>query len=88
MLKREPTRLDLKKNLTGYYLAIAIIFLGYVLLAIGGADSFPSRTLGPIVIGIGFLVAVPAALLTGGKTDDGETAGKSATAPPRRKKDS
>ncbi|MFC1485439.1 hypothetical protein ACFL55_00220 [Candidatus Latescibacterota bacterium] len=63
MQHRDIQKINFTKNLYGYYLAIGIIILGYVFLAIGGADSFTSRTLGPIIMVIGYLIAVPTALL-------------------------
>ena len=63
MQRRDPQKIDFTKNLYGYYLAIGVILLGYLFLAIGGADSFTSRTLGPVIMVIGYLFAVPAALL-------------------------
>jgi hypothetical protein len=79
MLKRETPRVDFKHNLIGYYLSIVVIFIGYVLLALGGADSFTSRTLGPVVIVIGFIFAVPAAHLfkSSGKPDASDVPGTS-----------
>ena len=70
MQKREPQHITLKMNLLGYYIAVGVILFGYILLAIGGADSFTSRTLGPVVIVIGFLLAVPIALLYRGAKPD------------------
>jgi flagellar motor component MotA len=90
MQKREPQHIDLKKNLIGYYLAIAIILLGYILLAIGGANSFTSRTLGPIVIVVGFLFAVPIALLYRGmdKSQKTDSSVKSSRTPSSTEKSS
>ncbi len=53
------------KNLVLYYVAIGVILAGYALLSIGGADSLTSLTLGPIVLVVGYLVAMPIALLRG-----------------------
>ena len=65
-MKRKSTkRNDLSRNLKLYYMAIGVIILGYFFLSIGDADSFTSITLGPIVIVLGYIVAVPFALLSG-----------------------
>mgnify|MGYP006311302997 CR=1 FL=1 len=57
-----------------YYAAVGIVLLGYISLSIGGANSFTSLTLGPVILVAGYLVAIPVALLTGvGKRGDGET---------------
>ena len=56
---------DFSRNLKLYYAAIGIIVLGYLFLSIGDADSFTSITLGPVILVIGYLVAVPIALLSG-----------------------
>jgi hypothetical protein len=58
-------KIDFSLNLKFYYAAIGVIILGYIFLAIGGANSFTSLTLGPIVLVIGYLVAMPAALMIG-----------------------
>ena len=74
MQRRKPVHIAMSKNLLGYYAAIGIIILGYIVLAIGDADSLTSRTLGPIIIVIGYLIAVPAALLFGASEENkGET---------------
>ncbi len=53
------------KNLRLYYASICVIVLGYIFLAIGDADSFTSKTLGPIILVLGYIIAVPIALLSG-----------------------
>ncbi|MFC1693590.1 hypothetical protein ACFL1R_08810 [Candidatus Latescibacterota bacterium] len=65
MHKKNTTKIDLTKNLKLYYAAVAVILLGYVLLAISDANSVTSLTLGPIVLVLGYLVVMPIALLTG-----------------------
>ena len=65
MTKNQHPAINLKWNLILYYVSVGIILLGYVFLSIGGADSFTSITLGPVVMVFGYLVAVPYALLTG-----------------------
>ena len=81
--KKQVTRIDLKKNIVLYYLAIGIILLGYVLLSMGDANSLTSLTLGPIVIVLGYLVAVPIALLAGAsRPKSGES--KAPSDPPKK----
>ena len=65
-------KIDLSKNVKYYYAAVGIIILGYIILSIGDANSFTSLTLGPIVLVIGYLVAIPVALLTGVRKPDGD----------------
>jgi len=62
----------LSKNVTYYYIAVAVVILGYIILSIGGANSFTSLTLGPIVLVVGYLVAIPIALLAGVGKDESE----------------
>ncbi len=72
MQRRLPKKTDLSKNIIYYYAALGVVVLGYVFLMIGSANSFTSLTLGPIVLVLGYLVAIPVALLTGvgQKTDN------------------
>jgi hypothetical protein len=73
-MKKTALKDDLSGNLKMYYAAIGIIILGYIFLSIGTADSFTSITLGPIIIVLGYLVAVPFALLSGVlKKEDSKT---------------
>ena len=65
MKRKSPKRNDLSRNLKLYYMAIGVIILGYFFLSLGSADSFTSITLGPIIIVVGYIVAVPLALLSG-----------------------
>jgi hypothetical protein len=58
-------KIDFTRNLIFYYAAIGVIILGYIFLAIGGANSFTSLTLGPIILVAGYVIAMPLALLTG-----------------------
>ncbi|MCD6308395.1 MAG: hypothetical protein J7M24_05295 [Candidatus Latescibacteria bacterium] len=62
----------LSKNVKYYYIAVAVVVLGYIILSIGGANSFTSLTLGPIILVAGYLVAIPIALLAGVGKDEGE----------------
>ena len=65
MVRKTSEKKDFRLNLILYYAAIGVILLGYIFLSIGGANSFTSLTLGPIVLVIGYLVAIPIALLAG-----------------------
>ena len=53
------------RNLILYYVGIGVIVLGYIFLSIGGANSFTSLTFGPIVLVVGYTIAMPVALLVG-----------------------
>ena len=82
MLRKASKKEDFKKNIMLYYGAVGVIILGYIFLAIGGANSITSLTIGPIVLVIGYLIAMPVALLTGlGKKED-DTGSESSTTPP------
>ena len=65
MQRKMPKKIALSRNLKLYYGAIGVIILGYFFLLIGDADSFTSITLGPIILVVGYLAAVPFALLSG-----------------------
>ena len=67
MQRKVPQKTDFSKNLKLYYAAVGVIVLGYIILSIGKANSFTSLTLGPVVLVIGYLIAIPIALLTGVK---------------------
>lgn len=70
MQKKTVQKVDFSRNLILYYIAIGTVILGYIILSIGGAGSFTSLTLGPVVLVIGYLIAVPIALLSGVKKND------------------
>lgn len=53
------------RNLVLYYAGIGVIVLGYIFLSIGGANSITSLTLGPVILVVGYLLAMPIALLAG-----------------------
>ena len=65
MQRKGVKKADLSKNVMMYYGAVAVVILGYIFLSIGEANSFTSLTLGPVVLVIGYLVAIPIALLSG-----------------------
>ena len=56
---------DFGRNMVLYYVAVGVVALGYFILSIGGANSFTSLTLGPLLLVLGYLVAIPVALLSG-----------------------
>ena len=84
MARKSTPSIGFTRNLLLYYAAIGVIILGYVFLSIGGANSFTSLTLGPVVLVAGYLVAMPVALLVGVRSGpkDEET---SEPAPPKAK---
>ena len=84
MKKESIQRNDLSRNLKLYYMAIGVIILGYIFLSIGDADSFTSITLGPIVIVIGYIVAVPFALLSGVHKKENNTVSEEIKNPQRK----
>ncbi len=73
MQRKIQKRADFSKNVVLYYAAVGIIILGYIILSIGDANSFTSLTLGPIVLVIGYLVAITVALLTGVRKSNNDT---------------
>ena len=53
-------------NKTNYLIFLAGILLivgGYIVMAIGEVDSFQSITLAPIMLFLGYVVAIPIALI-------------------------
>ncbi|UCD38906.1 MAG: DUF3098 domain-containing protein [Fidelibacterota bacterium] len=42
---------------------IVIIILAYIIMAMGGNDSFGTLTLAPVMLVIGYLVVIPLAIL-------------------------
>ncbi len=74
MQKSGPS-VDFSRNVLYYYIAVGVIILGYIVLSMGNADSFTSLTLGPILLVIGYLAAIPIALLGGvrKRPDEAET---------------
>ncbi|MCE5251054.1 DUF3098 domain-containing protein [bacterium] len=85
MKKKASASMDFRKNLMLYYCAVGVIILGYVFLSIGGANSFTSLTLGPVILVIGYLVAMPVALLCGiGKKESGGDAASAVQEPEKK----
>ncbi len=52
-----------KSNYLLFALGILIIIIGYFIMASGDTNSFKALTLAPIILLIGYLVLVPAAIL-------------------------
>ena len=75
MQRKDIKKIELSRNIKLYYLAVAVIILGYIILSIGDANSFTSITLGPVILVFGYIVAVPIALLSGvrNKEDNNDT---------------
>lgn len=65
MARKTQEKAGFRTNLILYYAAIGVILLGYVFLSIGDANSLTSLTLGPVVLVVGYLIAIPIALLAG-----------------------
>lgn len=88
MARKTSPSFDFSRNLALYYVAIGVIILGYVFLSIGGANSFTSLTLGPIILVAGYLIAMPVALLVGARSEvkEEETPEQSAPKPKAAKK--
>ncbi len=52
-----------RRNKRWFAIAAGIILVGYVLLSIGPHDSIWSLTLAPILLGTGYFVLIPTAIL-------------------------
>lgn len=52
-----------KKNLYLFLIGVGIILIGFIFLSIGPATSVWSLTIAPIVLTIGYLIAIPVALI-------------------------
>ncbi len=52
-----------KKNFIVLIIGIAIIFIGFYLMAIGGVDSFIAITLAPILLFIAYVIIIPYGIL-------------------------
>jgi len=50
-------------NYVLFFAGIAIIIVGYFLMSFGEVNSFQSLTLAPILLFIGYIVLIPAALI-------------------------
>ncbi len=65
MQRKILNKLSLSNNLKLYYGAVGVIILGYIFLSIGDANSLTSLTIGPIILVLGYIIAMPIALLAG-----------------------
>jgi len=70
MQKKQIKKENFSSNIKLYYIAVSVIVLGYILLSIGSANSFTSLTLGPLVLLLGYIFAIPFALLKGSKSEN------------------
>ncbi len=52
-----------RRNYVIFGLGIAVIFLAYVIMALGETNSFQSLTLAPVMLVIGYLVIIPLAII-------------------------
>jgi len=69
MQRKQIKKENFSSNIRFYYVSVSVIVLGYVFLSIGSANSFTSLTLGPLVLILGYIFAIPFALLSGSKGD-------------------
>jgi len=82
MPRKNEEKVNFSINLNLYYGAVAVIILGYIFLSLGNANSITSLTLGPIILVIGYLIAMPIALLSGiGKKENGKDLSESKKEP-------
>jgi len=56
-----------KKNYTLFVIGVLLIITGYFVMANGTVNSFQSLTLAPILLFIGYIIFIPAALIYRGK---------------------
>lgn len=73
MAKRKEKRSELifRKNEVAFskwnffflLIGIALIFIGFYLMAIGGVDSFSAVTLAPILLFVAYVIIIPVAIL-------------------------
>ena len=52
-----------KINYIIFLVGITLIIAGYILMATGSVNSFQSLTLAPILLFLGYIVAIPTALI-------------------------
>lgn len=52
-----------KNNYFLFFLGVIMIILGYIIMALGETYSFQSLSLAPVILTIGYLVLIPAALI-------------------------
>ncbi len=66
------------RNRFWFGVAVGVIAVGYIFLSIGPWDSFWSLSLAPVLLGLGYFVLIPYAIMTRGerpRTEERKTAG-------------
>ena len=68
--KKQPENIQLidswtfeKTNYTLFVIGVLLIIIGYFVMAIGTVNSFQSLTLAPILLFLGYIIFIPAALI-------------------------
>ena len=59
-------------NYVLFGIGLALIIVGYLIMATGEVNSFQSLTLAPIMLFIGYIIVIPAALIYRGKSPEVE----------------
>jgi uncharacterized membrane protein YphA (DoxX/SURF4 family) len=59
-------------NYVLFGIGVALIIVGYLIMATGEVNSFRSLTLAPIMLFIGYIIVIPAALIYRGKSPEVE----------------
>ncbi|MGY8763190.1 MAG: DUF3098 domain-containing protein [Fidelibacterota bacterium] len=59
-------------NYVLFGIGVALIIVGYLIMATGEVNSFQSLTLAPIMLFIGYIIVIPAALIYRGKSPEVE----------------
>jgi len=62
-IRKDKISLLPARSLKIFALGIVVLFIGYIFMMQGPADSFWSRTLAPLVLIIGYCVIIPIAIL-------------------------
>ena len=68
--KKQPENIQLidswtfeKTNYTLFVIGVLLIIIGYFVMANGTVNSFQSLTLAPILLFLGYIIFIPAALI-------------------------
>ena len=59
-------------NYVLFGIGLALIIVGYFVMAAGEVNSFQSLTLAPIMLFVGYIILIPAALIYRGKSPEVE----------------
>jgi uncharacterized membrane protein YphA (DoxX/SURF4 family) len=59
-------------NYVLFGIGVALIIVGYLIMATGEVNSFQSLTLAPIMLFIGYIIVIPAALIYRGESPEVE----------------